>query len=108
MSVSDNFKLTKAAAWHKKTMTLDEATDWSIMLDSLGYKSDGCTFARDFGFRSVCRMHDKLWEFLPISAARADWLFFKGIMRRGLHYLPIAISYYFAVRFVWLTGIYRG
>jgi hypothetical protein len=79
-------------------MTLDGALAFTEEKLREGAKSDGCTMAPDLGIKKFCVMHDMLRRFKPVSAARADKLFFDGIMTKGLRYLPIAITYYLAVR----------
>lgn len=79
-------------------MNLQEALEYTDEMLRKGHESDGCTMAPDLGISRFCRMHDMLRRFKPVSATRADSLFFKGIMTKGWRYLPVAVLYWLFVR----------
>ena len=85
-------------------MTLDEALQFAHQKYLEGHKSDGCTYAPDLGIKKFCYMHDFLIRFRRVSRLEADNLFFKGITSKGPRYLPVAVIYWLAVRWVAATG----
>lgn len=85
-------------------MMLQNALRWAKQIETNGAKSDGCTWAPELGLSKFCKMHDFLIRFKKVSRFEADNLFFKGIMTKGWLYLPVAVSYYLAVRWVAICG----
>ena len=88
---------------NNKNMDLEAALLYTQQKINEGNKSDGCTLAPDLGIKHFCVMHDMLRRFKPVSAFRADNLFFQGIITKGFRYYPVAVIYWLAVRWVAIT-----
>ncbi len=103
------FQIYKGRIMRKlKNMDLQEAMEFTQQKLDEGHKTDGCTYAPDLGIKKFCVMHDMLRRFKPVSAFRADNLFFQGIISKSILYLPIAIIYWVAVRGSYLLGFYTN
>ena len=88
-------------------MNIKQALAFADNKLSEGHKSDGCTFAPEFGLTKWCVMHDMLRRFCPVSPAEADKLFLEGMKTEGLRYYPIAYLYYSFSVLARKIGIYK-
>ena len=88
-----------------RDIALEESLFWAHALYLAGERTDGCTFAPDFGIKRFCHMHDFLWRYLPMSPRKCDKLFRESILTKGPRYFIVAWLYWIAVR---ATYLYRS